>query len=514
MRTRRALAVVGLVVAASMPQDPAGQGLALPVPATAVRDWRAAHEHEVMEEFADLVRLPNVSRNLDDVRANATFIQAMFKKRGVELRRLEAPGAAPALFGEVRVPRATTTVVLYAHYDGQPVDMAQWLNKRPFTPELRDAAGSIVRWPARDTRFDPEWRLHGRSTGDDKAPIVAFAAALDALKAAGRAPTVNLKFFLDGEEEIGSPHLHDLLVEHQALLASDGWLFFDSPIHQSRRQQLVFGARSNVALTFTLYGANTELHAGHYGNWAPNPALQLAQLIASMKDERGRVSVRGFYDQVEALGPIERAALRAFPNVDVALQEALDIGGLERPGRRIEEAITQPSLTVRSLTSGGVGGVIPSTATAVFRVDFVKGMEPATTVEQIKAHVRARGFTVLDHDPTPAERRAHAKVLMVRSTAPERAVRTSMDAPFSKRVIAALEAGRGPVLKQPNMGGAVPLTPIDEVLKAPVIIVPIANHDDNQHTHDENLRLQNLWDGIETVAALMQLSGDVAGRAR
>jgi acetylornithine deacetylase/succinyl-diaminopimelate desuccinylase-like protein len=468
-----------------------------------IRSWRIAHEHEVLKEFADLLRLPNVSLNLADVAKNATAIQQMYRRHGVELQLLEVPGSAPALFGELKSPGATKTVVFYAHYDGQPIDATQWINKSPFTPEMRDASGKLLPWPALGTKLDPEWRLYARSAGDDKAPIIAFAAALDALTASGRAPGVNIKFFFDGEEELGSPHLQAILEKYKLLLASDGWLFCDSPIHQSRKQQLVFGARTGIDLTLTVYGAKTELHAGHYGNWAPNPALMLAQLISSIKNEDGHVRIQGFYDDVAPLGAAEREALRQLPDVDPSLRDELAIGAVEVPGRRIEEAITQPGFTVRNFTSGGAGGVIPATATARFRVDLVKGMDPAKTLERIQAHLKRQGYTMLDREPTDADRRAASKLIRVQATRLERPVRTPMNAPFAMMTIAALEAARGPVFKQPNMGGALPLTPIDEVLGAPVIIVPIANHDDNQHTHNENLRLQNLWDGIETMAALM-----------
>jgi len=472
---------------------------------SSIRDWRVAHEHEILNEFAALLRLPNVSRDLADIRANATFIEEMYRKRGIALQRLEVPGGAPALFGELKVPGAVKTVVFYAHYDGQPVDAAQWINRAPFTPELRDGSGKLLPWPVAGVKIDPEWRLYARSAGDDKAPILAFLAALDGLKATGRTPGINIKFFFDGEEEINWPHLAQILTKYKSQLASDGWLLCDGPVHQSRRQQIMFGSRTQLTVNLTVYGAKSELHAGHYGNWAPNPALMLAQLISSMKDENGHVRIHGFYNDVTPLSTTEQAAIRAIPNIDALLQDQFSIGGGEVPGRRIEEAITQPSLTVRSLSAGGAGSVVPATATAAFRIDMVKGMDPAKTLAQLKAHIRGRGYTSIDHAASDAERRNNAKLVFIESTGDERAVRTSMESPFARQVIAAMESARGPVLKLPNMGAGIPMGAIDQVLGAPVIIVPIANHDDNQHTHDENLRLQNLWDGIETMTALMMM---------
>ncbi len=484
--------------------------LALPLLAQSpVRQWRADHEHQILDEYASLLKLPNVARNLDDMRANAARIQAKYKQRGVELQTLEVPNAPPALFGELKAPGANSTIVLYAHYDGQPVVPAQWNNQAPFTPEIHDAAGRALAWPSSGP-IDPEWRLQARSAGDDKAPIMAFLAALDALRAAGRAPSINLKFFFDGEEEAGSPHLKAILTKYKPLLASDGWIFCDGPIHQSRRQHLAFGARGNTTVEITIYGPKSELHSGHYGNWAPNPALELAQLLTSMKDADGRVRIAGFYDDVTPLNDAEKRAVAALPDVDQQLREQFGLGSIEVPGRRVDESVLLRALNVQGFSSGGVGpearNAIPSTATASIGLRLVKGMDPAKTAEQFAEHVRRQGYFVTDQPPTDAVRLAHARVAMIVNKGDgTRAVRTPLDAPFSRRVIQAVEGARGPLLLLPSMGGTLPIDSIEDVLAAPIVVVPIANHDNNQHTHNENIRLQNLWDGIETMAALMTM---------
>jgi acetylornithine deacetylase/succinyl-diaminopimelate desuccinylase-like protein len=142
--------------------------------------------------------------------------------------------------------------------------------------------------PKAGERIDPEWRLYARSAGDDKAPIIALLTTLKALREAGAKPTANLRILLDGEEEADSEHLDDYLEQHRALLSDiDTWLFFDGPVHQSRRPQVVFGVRGVVGMELTVYGATRSLHSGHYGNWSPNPAQMLASLLASMKDDDG-----------------------------------------------------------------------------------------------------------------------------------------------------------------------------------------------------------------------------------
>jgi acetylornithine deacetylase/succinyl-diaminopimelate desuccinylase-like protein len=483
-------------------------GLAQPeTAARAAREWRQNHEREILTEFTRLLSLPNVARNLDDMRRNASLIEEMYAKRGIKLHRLEVEGAPPALFGELPVEGARESVVVYAHYDGQPVVPAQWANGKPFEPELRDAAGKLA--PLAPP-FDPEWRLHARSASDDKAPIIALLAALDGLKAKSIRPSLNLKFFFDGEEEAGSARLGAILARYKQRIGPGGWIFLDGPVHQTRRQQIAFGVRGHVGFEITVYGPRRELHSGHYGNWAPNPAMMLAQLIASMKDEDGRVRIAGFYDDVTPLNDAEKRAVAATPDIEAGLLRELWLGTTEVPGRRIDASLTLPALNVQGMLSSSVGSearnVIPSTATASFGIRLVKGMDPAKTVDQVAGHIRKQGYHVTDREPDEAARRAHPKICYLRRMRDgTRAVRVPLDSAFALRVTAAVEAARGPVVKLPTMGGTLPIAPIEDAMGEPVVVVPIANHDNNQHSHNENIRLQNLWDGIETLAALMAM---------
>ncbi|HZN12340.1 MAG TPA: M20/M25/M40 family metallo-hydrolase, partial [Blastocatellia bacterium] len=291
----------------------AAPAAAQPAAVAAARAYRRAHEREIIGELAALLAVPNVASDAPNIGRNAALIVEMLARRGVGARLLEHAGAPPVVYGELRAPGATRTLVFYAHYDGQPVDPAEWVGGEPFRPVLRsgalEAGGREVAPPAGGGRFDPEWRLYARSASDDKAPIVALLAALDALRASRIGLTSNIKFFFEGEEEAGSPHLERIIAAHGDLLASDLWLICDGPVAQNREQQLYFGVRGVTSLELTVYGPRRELHSGHYGNWAPNPAMMLARLLATMKDDDGRVTVPGFYDGVEPLGEAERQAL-------------------------------------------------------------------------------------------------------------------------------------------------------------------------------------------------------------
>ncbi|MDX2030199.1 MAG: M20/M25/M40 family metallo-hydrolase [Blastocatellia bacterium] len=504
---RRLIHLLLLIVALARlgsAQDPA---------ALAAREYRIANEHEILAEYAQLLSLPNVAADRPNIARNAAFIQRMLERRGVKTRLLETPEAPPVVFGQIDVPGATRTVIFYAHYDGQPVEPAKWEGGDPFRPILRsaalDAGGKEIPFPAKGTAFDPEWRLYARSTGDDKAPIIAICAALDALRQRGIGLNANIRFFFEGEEEAGSPHLQQIVEKYGDLLKADAWLICDGPVDQTRRQQLYFGARGVTGLEVTVYGPRRELHSGHYGNWAPNPAMLLARLLASMKDDDGRVLVKGYYDGIAPLTAIEQRAFAEAPDNEALLRRELGIAWTEGGGKRLIELINQPSLNIRGFLSSSVGAtarnVVPATATASLDLRLVKGLDHRVMVDRVVDHIRAQGFHVVETVPDEATRLKYPKIARVVREGGYNASRTPMDLPISQAVIRAVERARGPVIKMPTLGGSVPLYLFTDNLKTPCIGIPIANHDNNQHSSNENIRLQNLWDGIETMAALLTM---------
>lgn len=485
--------------------------------ANRIREYRQRNEHAILSEFVRLLSIPNLASDRENIRRNATLIMEMMQRRGLSPRLLETkdPSVPPAVYGEWKVPGATRTLILYAHYDGQPTDPKQWNGTLPWQPAIRSAAlesnGAIVPMPTTGQPLNPEWRLYGRSASDDKAGVMAILTAVDGLRAAGIMPTSNLKFFFEGEEEAGSPHLGELIKLNRSLLESDAWLICDGPVHQSGTKQVVFGVRGDTNVDLTVYGAKRPLHSGHYGNWSPNPALTLAKLLASMKDEAGHVSIAGWYDDVEPLGETERRAIAAAPQYDVQLKTELGLSGTENTGKSLLELINEPSLNINGMSSGDIGSlarnVIPTTATAVLDLRVVKGNDYQRQVEKLINHIRKEGFYIVHRDPTDAERLQHARIAkVVHRSGGYNAERTNMDLPVSRAVIDAVQAtSLQPIVKLPTAGGSLPLSIISSNLRTVTITVPIANHDNNQHAENENIRLQNLWDGIETMAALMTL---------
>jgi acetylornithine deacetylase/succinyl-diaminopimelate desuccinylase-like protein len=481
--------------------------------ASAARAYRQAHEREIIEEFAGLLSIPNVATDAPNIGRNARLISEMLEKRGVKTRLLEIPEAPPVVYGEINTPGAARTLIFYAHYDGQPVEPAKWIGGAPFKPILRsaplEAEGRDIPFPAKDGKFDPEWRLYARSSGDDKAPLIAICAALDALRTSNIAIKSNIRFFFEGEEEAGSPHLEKIVEKYRDLLNADAWLICDGPVDQTRRQQIYFGARGVTGMEITVYGPRRELHSGHYGNWAPNPAMMLAKLLASMKDDDGRVLVKGFYDGVEPLAETEKRAFAEAPDNDAMLRRELGVAWTEGGGKRLIELINLPSLNIRGFLSSSVGAtarnVIPSTATASIDIRLVKGLDHSRAVDRVIEHIRAQGYQVVESEPDEAARLKYPKIAKVIRQGGYNASRTSMDLPISKDIIAAVGSARGSVIRMPTLGGSVPLYIFTDNLKAPCIGIPIANHDNNQHSANENIRLQNLWDGIETMAALLTM---------
>lgn len=494
-------AAVLFAIVASAADNPAAQ---------AARSWRTAHEHAILTEFTDLLAIPNLARDSANIRRNADAITAILTKRGVSTRLLEFEGTPPVIYGEIKNPSAKRTVVFYAHYDGQPLDSKEWATE-PWKPVFRNAPldrdGKIMPLPS-NGGIDPEWRLYARSASDDKAPVIAIAAALDALKAARIPIQSNIKFVFEGEEEAGSPHFPQVIERNRDLLRADVWLICDGPVDQSRRQLIAFGARGVTTIDLTVYGPMRELHSGHYGNWAPNPAMMLARLLASMKDDDGRVLVKDFYQGIEPLSDTEKRAIAEAPNMEAELKRELWLGSTEGAGKSLLDLLNVPSLNIRGMASARIAGqasnVIPATATATIDMRLVKGITPQQAVARLVDHIRSQGYFIVDHDPDAKTRMSHAKVIKVTSPqAGYRAVRTSMDLPISQAVLAAASSARGSIVKLPTMGGSVPLYAIEDILNSPTITVPIANHDNNQHAANENIRIQNLWDGIELMAALL-----------
>lgn len=480
----------------------------------AVDEYRQDREAVIIGDFVEFLSIPNDAVNLPDMERNADYIIGLLESRGFDTRRLHA-GNAPYVYAELNSPGAAETILIYAHFDGQPVQEENWAYP-PFSPTLLDApihAGGQPVDPV-EGGFDPEWRLYARSAGDDKMPVVALVHTLDALAENDIELSVNLKLLLDGEEERGSPTVSKIIDQNRELLEADLLLFCDGPMHQSRRTQLVFGVRGGTNVDITTYGATRPLHSGHYGNWAPNPIMQLSWLLTSMRDESGHILIDGYYDDVPPPTELELDAIADMPDVTETLKNELSIHTPEGDGKRIEKLIMLPAINARGIVAGGVGvkgrNIILSTATTSLNLRLVPNQTPASVRALIEAHLAKQGFHIVYDDPTAETLRAYPKVARLDwRGAGYPALRTPLDDPIALRLTKLMRAIAPDLIVTPTMGGSLPLYEFGSRLSAPIIILPLANHDNNQHAENENIRLQNLWEAMQVYGAVLATFGDI-----
>ena len=477
------------------------------------RTWRQAHERAILAEFARFLALPNVASDRAGIAANVDTLRALLERRGLAVRVLRQGDAPPLVVADLAVAKGARTIAFYAHYDGQPTDTLSWRGL-PWTPVLRSPSGAELPLPSgsepprggASDPLPPEARLYARSSGDDKAPIIAMLVALDAMRAAKTRPAFNLRLVFEGEEEAGSPHLAKYMADEPALLGPDAWLICDGPVHQSGQALLAFGARGTTSVDLTVYGPVKGLHDGHYGNWVPNPVSLLAHLLATLRDDEGKPTIPGFLDEVTPPTDAERSAIHAIPDVEPSLRSEFEIGDTEGGGASLNETLLEPAINFRGVKAGNVGeratNTIPTEARASIDFRLVPAQTPASVRTHFEAHLSSLGWTIVADPPDSTARVTHEKIVRLEWGAGYPAARTPLDAPFSIEVTRLVTAlGREPV-RTPTLGGSVPMYLFQEPNGTPAIILPIANHDDNQHAPNENLRLQNLWDGIETFAAL------------
>ena len=502
---RAALLAVSLAIAGPAAAD-AGRAMA------AADAHVAKHEAAIVSELRELVALPNVATNESDIRANAELLLRMLEKRGITATILETPGAPVAVHGERRTPGAKRTLLFYAHFDGQPVGPESAWKSPPFEPVLRigraEDGAAAVPWGEAKYPLADEARIYARSASDDKGPIVALLAAIDALDGAKIALSANLKVFLEGEEEAGSPNLARTLATHRDKLGADLWIFGDGPIDPRGLPRLSLGARGVVGFRLTVFGPATSLHSGHYGNVAPNPGARLATLVASMRAPDGAITIEGL-----APPPPSEATLaladEAFDTPGMLASAGI---GASESGLDYGASILRPSLNLTQLLYGGSGGqrnAIDAEATAGFDLRLVPGMTVSGSREVIEAHVRKQGYVLLEAPPTAEERLKHAKLARFDwGDDGYPAAVSSPDEPGVARVIEVMrEATGGAVRVPPLMGGSLPIAPIGAVLGAPFVIAPIVNADNNQHAPNENLRMKEFRRGIALYAGLLAESG-------
>lgn len=509
MKPRHLLAIV--TIATNLIAISTVHAQTVPSPEQVLKSTQAS-----FKEYFELLSMPNDAIVPADIVKNAVWLEAAFAKRGFVTRQLANDGK-PLVYAEYpKKVAGAKTILFYMHFDGQPVLPEQWAQKSPWQAVVkqRDAKGAWEIVPSERLtadKLDAELRVFARSSSDDKGPIMMMLAAFDALKASGMEPGINVKVLLDSEEEKGSPTIDRVATEHKALLRADGIVIHDGPMHASAKPTLVFGNRGNTTVTLTVYGPKSPLHSGHYGNYVPNPAQRLASLLASMKDDEGRVTIAGYYDRVK-LTEAERKILAEVDDNEAALKKRVGIAKPESVGRNYQEALQYPSLNIRGLAAAAIGdkaaNIVPSKAIAELDLRTTPEAGPEFLFGLIEAHIKSKGWYLAKGEPSDAERAAHDKIASLSLGRGSRAARTPIDSPLGVWASGVLAAGNGNAapVRIRMMGGSVPTDKLVDALEIPFVIVPLVNGDNNQHSYDENLRIGNYLDGVGTFTRLLRTS--------
>ena len=474
-----------------------------------VREWRAKNERRVLAELIQFVSLPSIASNKADIVKNADLLTAMFEKRGFTVKRVNTPGS-PVLIAERAPAKPTGTITYYMHYDGQPTEAKDWTRGQPFAPAAfrGDTPFDIL---AGTGPVDPDARIYARAVADDKGPIVAFLAAMDGLIDAKANLPWTLRVILDGEEEAGSPNFEAAMLANKASVSGDLAVIVDSPRHASNLPTVFYGSRGLTGAEITIYGATGDLHSGNYGNFVPDPAMALAKLFASMKDDRGNVVIKNFYDGVVPLSASERRAIDEIPNVDQKLLEQFGVAQSEHPDSRIELQHNRPTLSVVGLSSGTVGpgarNAISGSATGRVEIRLVNGLDPKTQYDRLVAHIREEGYHIVSAPPDMATRRKYPRIARITQQGGGFPIgKGNMDDPRTAMAANAIRSLDQRLVQMPTIGGSLPFSTFANTLAMPTIGLAVVNFDNNQHAINENLRVGHLWEAIDIFAALITMS--------
>ena len=474
-----------------------------------LNDLATAYTLKSFPELKSLLSIPNDAFFPADIEKNVMWCETAFAKRNFTTKRIKT-SSAPLLLAERTQRGAKKSVLIYLQVDGQPVDTTRWFQTNPYIPVLKkrntDGDWSVIAWE-NSTEYEDDWRVFARSASDAKGPVAMFLAALDAIADNRIDPNFNIKVIMDFEEELGSPQLPKAVTENANLLKADMLIIFDGPRHISNKPTLTFGARGIATVSLTTYGPIVPQHSGHFGNYAPNPALRLSKVLASMKDDDGRVVIPGFYDGI-VIDEKTQAILKKVPDNEKDIKNRLQLGSVDKVGDTYQESIQYPSLNIRGMQSGWIDEkvrtIIPGWARAEIDIRLVLESDPNRLIGLVKKHIEKQGFYVTTEVPSKEERLAHKKVAMFNYEISYQSFRTDFDSEVGLWLQRSLKRAfnEDPIMIRMS-GGSIPISPFVTTLNIPAVTVPTVNRDNNQHSPNENLRLGNYREGIKTMIAIL-----------
>lgn len=449
---------------------------------SALRAYLAEHRDRHLAEIIDFVRIPSISASTEhkpDMTKAAEWLADSLRKAGLENVQVLASAGHPVVYGDWLHAPGQPTAMIYGHYDVQPADPLEQWTTAPFEPVIRDG------------------KLYGRGATDDKAQLYTHVKTVEAyLNTIGKLP-VNVKFCIEGEEEIASPSLPAFLEEHAELLKADAIVISDGPMHDEGVPSICYGLRGLCGFQIDIQGAKNDLHSGLYGGGVANPAIALVQLLASMRNDEGHITIAGFYDGVNELSNTEREAFRALELDDAKTASELAVPELtgEKGFSFLERTTARPTLEINGIYGGyqgeGLKPIVPSAAGAKISCRLVDQQDPDDIMKRIEAHIEK-------HKPAGV-------TVKVRQTHRGKPFYISPEHPYIQAAAKAYEAGFGTTPVYIRSGGSIPIVEVfSRVLGAPVVMMDFGLPGENMHAPNEHFHLDNFDKGIATLCQYWQ----------
>ncbi len=453
------------------------------------KQYIEANRERFIEELFDLLRIPSISAQSDrkpDMKRCAEWLAAKLAEAGADRTEVMPTDGNPVVYAERIVDSKLPTVLVYGHYDVMPVDPVDEWRTDPFEPVIK------------------EGRIWGRGADDDKGQLFMHAKAFETLCATDSLPC-NVKFMLEGEEEIGSASLYGFCEANRELLQADVILVSDTSMIGMETPSITVGLRGLSYVEVEVKGPNKDLHSGLFGGAVANPAIVLSQMIARLVDDRGRITIPGFYDGVRELSAAEREAFNAAPFSLEQYKEALEIGDIagEEGYTTLERTGVRPSLDVNGIWGGYTGEgsktVIPSTASAKISMRLVPGQEPERIAKLFEAHFRS----LAPKSVSVSVKYLHGGMPYVSPT----------DMPAYRAAEAAIvdTFGRKPLPFY--SGGSIPIiSGFERILGIKSLLIGFGLSQDAIHSPNESYGLDQFFKGIETITAFYRHLAEVSGK--
>ena len=437
-----------------------------------------------LDDLLTVVRQPSISAQQVGVRECAMLVRGYMSGAGLETRLLETRGEPMVLGTWLKAGPDKPTILFYGHYDVQPPEPLELWSAQPFEPEIRDG------------------RIYARGVADNKAQFMSHLMAIRHwMQEAGGLP-VNVKVLVEGEEEVGSPHLDEVVAEYADDLRADLVYTSDGPVQDTAYPEICFGVRGMLYIELRATGPSRDVHSGHWGGVAPNPAWMLVDALRTMRNEHGEITIDGFFDEVKEPTSAARAAMEALPFDVPEMLARVGLTQMSPPAELpwADRIMARPTLNIAGFSSGyggpGSKTIIPSTATVKIDMRLVPDQTPDEIWEKVKAHVEHHAPDVevarLDGGMLPSYTPVEHPMAEV--------VRTAVERGFGKRPI-----------DVPLVGGSLPDAVWTKTLGTPSFLVPYGDPEQANHAPNESYAVERYHEGIRTSAILLaELAGDGA----